>query len=619
MSDETFDYEARLDLIPNKPGCYIMRDRRGRIVYVGKAKDLKNRVKSYFAVSSGDTRAFVRRLPKVLSDIETIVTASEKEALILENTLIKAHQPRYNVLLKDDKNFISLRIDTKGEWPRVEVVRRQAKDGARYFGPYTGAKSIRQTLSLLNKYFQLRTCTDAALASRTRPCLQYQIKRCPAPCVFPVDRDLYDRHVRDAVLFLEGRGDELVNRLKEKMYEASEAMEFERAASYRDQILSVSKALARQSAVSTEIIDRDVFGFHREGDRFTVQVMFVRGGKLEGVKAFSYKDQEFPDAELMSSFLNLYYASGSFVPKEVLVPMAFDAEEFTAFEELLADMKGQKVAVYSPQRGAKKVLVDTANENAKVSFEKEHDKDERTQDLLENLQNRLGLRNYPERIECYDISNLQGKQIVASMVVFEDGVPNKAEYRRYKMKEVTAQDDFASMREVLSRRFAKVADGTSGAPSLVVVDGGKGQLGQASTVLEDLGLHEIDVISLAKSRVDKVGFEDEEITRSTERVFLPGRKNPVVLKQNSAELYLLERIRDEAHRFAITFHKELRRKASMKSVLDDIPGIGAKTRKDLLKHFGSLKKIRDASLTELEAAPGIGPKTAIAIHEFLND
>jgi len=437
--------------------------------------------------------------------------------------------------------------------------------------------------------------------------------------VFAVDTELYDRHVRDAVLFLEGRGDELVNRLKEQMYEASEDMEFERAASYRDQILSVSKALDRQSSVSVEIIDRDVFGYHREGDRLTVQVMYVRGGKLEGVKAFSYKGQEFPDQELMSSFLNLYYASGSFVPKEVLVPIAFDEEEFSAFEELLADMKGQKVAVYSPQRGAKKLLVDTANENARVSFEKEHDKDERTQDLLENLQNRLGLRNYPERIECYDISNLQGKQIVASMVVFEDGIPNKAEYRRYKMKEVTSQDDFASMREVLSRRFAKVADGTSGAPSLVVVDGGKGQLGQAFTVLEDLGLHEIDLISLAKSRVDKVGFEDEEITRSAERVFLPGRKNPVVLKQNSAELYLLERIRDEAHRFAITFHKELRRKASMKSVLDDIPGIGAKTRKDLLKHFGSLKKIRDASLEELEAAPGIGPKTAIAIHEFLND
>ena len=353
MSEEIFDYEARLDLIPHKPGCYIMRDRRDRIVYVGKAKDLKNRVKSYFAASSGDTRAFVQRLPKILSDIETIVTATEKDALVLENTLIKAHQPRYNVLLKDDKNFISLRINVKGEWPRVEVVRRQAKDGARYFGPYTDARSIRQTLSLLNKYFQLRTCTDAALTSRTRPCLQYQIKRCPGPCVFAVDTELYDRHVRDAVLFLEGRGDELVNRLKEKMYEASEDMEFERAANYRDQILSVSKALDRQSSVSVEIIDRDVFGYHREGDRLTVQVMYVRGGKLEGVKAFSYKGQEFPDQELMSSFLNLYYASGSFVPKEVLVPIAFDEEEFSAFEELLADMKGQKVAVYSPQRGAK--------------------------------------------------------------------------------------------------------------------------------------------------------------------------------------------------------------------------------------------------------------------------
>ena len=616
--DELFDYETKLALIPHKPGCYIMRDRRGRIVYVGKAKDLKNRVRSYFA-SSGDTRAFVQRLPRILSDIETIVTANEKEALVLENTLIKAHKPRYNVLLKDDKNFLSLRIDQKKDWPRVEVVRRQNKDGARYFGPYTDAPSIRRTLSLLNKYFQLRTCTDAVLNNRERPCLQYQIKRCPGPCVFDIDRGLYDQHVKDAILFLEGRGDELLKRLQEKMYEASDDMEFERAANYRDQILSIKRALERQTAVTVEKIDRDVVGFHREGDRLTVQLMFVRGGKLEGAKSFGYKDQEFPDQELVSSFLNLYYASGSFVPKEVLVPVTFDPQECEAFEELLSDLKGQKVNVYAPQRGAKRALLDTANENARVSFEKEHDKDERTQDLLENLQNRLGLRNYPERIECYDISNFQGRQIVGSMVVFEDGIPAKAEYRRYKMKLVTSQDDFASMNEILTRRFSKVAQGESEAPSLVVIDGGKGQLGQAAAVLHDLGLHEIDLISLAKSRVDKVGFEDSEITRSTERVFLPGRKNPIVLKQNSAELYLLERIRDEAHRFAITFHKELRRKESMKSVLDDIPGIGEKTRKDLLKHFGSLKKIREADLSALQNAPGIGPKTAQSIYEFLHD
>lgn len=617
MSDDVFDYEARLDLIPHKPGCYIMRDRRGRIVYVGKAKDLKNRVRSYFS-ASGDTRAFVARLPKILSDIETIVTANEKEAMILENTLIKAHLPRYNVQLKDDKNFLSLRIDTKKDWPRVEVVRRQYKDGARYFGPYHAAKSIRQTLNLLNKFFQLRTCTDAVLRTRTRPCLQYQIKRCPGPCVIDVDKAAYDQHVRDTILFLEGRGDELLDRLKASMFQASDDMEFERAALFRDQIVSIQRALERQTAVSTELVDRDVVGFHREGDRLTVQVMYVRRGKLEGAQSFSYKGQEFPEGELISSFLNLYYASGNFVPKEVLVPVALDEAEFAAFEELLSDLKGQKVAVYSPQRGAKKALVDTANENARVSFEKQHDKDERTQDLLEILQNRLGLRNYPERIECYDISNFQGRQIVGSMVVFEDGVPAKAEYRRYKMKEVTSQDDFASMREMLTRRFSKVASGESEAPSLVVIDGGKGQLGQAATVLQDLGLHEIDLISLAKSRVDKVGFEDEEITRSSERVFLPGRKNPIVLKQNSSELYLLERVRDEAHRFAITFHQELRRKQSMKSVLDEIPGIGEKTRKDLLKHFGSLKKIREATVEQLQGAPGIGPKTAQTIHEFLN-
>jgi excinuclease ABC subunit C len=592
-----------------------MKDRRGNVVYVGKAKDLNNRVRSYFQ-PAGDQRTFVEALPHVLGDIDVIITESEKEAMILENTLIKQHQPRFNVKLKDDKNFLSLRIDNDAEWPRVQVVRRQKKDRARYFGPYHTAKSIRRTLNVLNRHFQLRTCPDNVLNNRTRPCLQYQIKRCPGPCVFDIDRDEYMGHVEDAILFLEGRGDELVEGLRDKMMDASDALEFELAAHYRDQIASIEKALQRQHAVSTDWVDRDVFGMYREGDRATMQVMFVRSGKLEGARSFSYEDQEFPDQEVLSSFLNLYYAAGNFIPKEILLPFELDEGEAEAYEELLGEKKHERVYVKVPKRGSKKALIDTAMANAKQSFEDEYSQEERNKDMLDKLGGRLKLRQYPQRIECFDISNFQGKQIVGSMVVFEDGEPNKQEYRRYKMKDVSAQDDFASMREILMRRFKKVAEDEGPRPDLVVIDGGRGQLAQAVTVLEDLGIHDVDVVALAKARVDRVGFDDPEVTKSRERVFLPGRKNPVMLNPNSAELFLLERLRDEAHRFAITYHQELRRKQTLRSVLEDIPGVGKKTKKDLLRHFGSLSKIRKASPEQLREVPGVGPQTADAIAEF---
>lgn len=615
---ERFDYEAKLKLIPHEPGCYLMRDKRGKIVYVGKAKDLKNRVRNYFQ-TSGDPRPFVAALPRVLGDIETIITANEKEALILENNLIKAHKPRYNVQLKDDKNFLSLRIDRGKKWPRVEVVRKQKKnDKAKYFGPYHSAKSIRQTLNLLNKYFQLRTCPDHVLKNRSRPCLQYQIKRCPGPCVFDIDPDDYRRNVDEAVMFLEGRGDELVDTIEERMYRASKREEFELAAHYRDQMRSIERVLQRQLAVSTEWIDRDILGFYREGDRVSIEVMFVRKGRLEGARSFGFKDQEFPDEEVLSSFLNLFYASGNFVPKEVLLPFELPDDESEVFEELLGEMKGQKVTVHVPQRGQKAALVKTADTNAEHAFEEEHSEEERASDTLEKLQRALKLRTFPQRIECYDISNLQGKQIVGSMVVFEDGEPAKEEYRHYKMKEVTSQDDFASMREMLGRRFARVADGDGPAPDLVVIDGGKGQLSQAVHILEDLGLHDLEVVSLAKARVDRVGYRDPEVTRSRERVFKPNRKNPILLNENSAELYLLERLRDEAHRFAITFHKNLRRKETLKSSLDDVPGVGKKTRTALLQHFGNLRRIKRASVEELQEVEGIGARTAEEIFVFFN-
>ena len=620
-SDEPFDIQARLATIPHKPGCYLMRDRRGRIIYIGKAKDLKNRVRNYFQLH-GDPRPFVRRLPQILGDIETIITASEKEALILENTLIKAHKPRYNVQLKDDKSFLSLRVDKNQKWPRVEVIRSKGssktKPGQRTFGPYSSAYAIRQTLQVLNKHFMLRTCPDHVLSNRSRPCLQYQIKRCPGPCVLPVDKERYQQDVHQAVMFLEGRGDELVERLREKMHRASEELEFELAARYRDQIQAIEKVLERQVAVGHREVDQDAFGFYREGDRLTFQVLFIRRGRLEGAQSFSYTDQEFPDEELFSSFLNLYYNAGNHVPNEVLLPLTLEDEEVEAFEELFSELAGHRVYVQSPQRGAKRALIATAQTNARHSFEEEHAKEERARDLLEKLQGRLKLKNLPRRIECYDISNLQGAQVVGSLVAFIDGEPAKSEYRHYKMRLVHGQDDFASMHEMLTRRLGKVANGDDDPPDLIVVDGGKGQLGQAMAVIEDLGLHHIDVVSLAKSRVDEVGFDDPEVTRSPERVFLPGRKNPVVLRQNSAELYLLQRVRDEAHDFAIGFHKQLRRKASLRSSLDDIPGIGPKTKRALLRHFGSLVKIKAATLEELQGVEGVGPSTAEAIRGFFH-
>ena len=610
----TFDFAAKLEGIPHEPGCYIMKDRQDRIIYIGKAKDLKKRVRNYFQ-PSGDPRPFVRRLPRLLGDIETIITHNEKEALILENTLIKRHKPRYNIALKDDRYYMSLRIDTKHPWPRVEVVRKPKEDGAKYFGPYSSGHAIRRTLKVLNKHFQLRTCTDTVLENRTRPCLQYQIKRCPGPCVFDIDAQEYHRHVQETVLFLEGRGDELVERLKEKMELASEEMEFELAAHYRDQIGSIDSVLEKQRVVTVEEVDRDAIGYYREGERLVIQLMYIRSGRLEGATSYPFKDQGGTDQEILSSFVNIYYNSGTLVPDEILLP--FELEETEAFEELLREVKGKRVKLSVPQRGAKSAMIQTANVNAEHAFKQKHEKEEQTTDLLEKLQEHLNLRNFPERIECYDISNFQGDPIVGSMVVFIQGEPAKKEYRTYRMKEVKAQDDFASMNELLTRRCRRIAEGKEDAPQLIVIDGGKGQLGQAVAVLEDFGLsQEIDVIGLAKSRVDKVGFEDESVTRSPERVFLPGRKNPIVLKQNSDAIYLLQRIRDEAHRVAITYHKKLRRKKAIRSSLDEIPGVGKHTKQLLLKHFGSLKKVKSASKEELAQVQGIGSKTAQTLFDF---
>lgn len=614
---ETFDWEETLEEIPHEPGCYLMKDDRDRVLYIGKAKDLHDRVRDYFH-QSGDTRAFVSRLPHLLDDIETIITSNEKEALILENTLVKRHQPRFNVELKDDKNFLSLRVDRDAEWPRIEVVREQNDDGATYFGPYSSAGAIRRTLKIINKHFQLRTCPDTVLENRDRPCLQHQIGRCPAPCVLDVDRDEYMGQLEDAMLFLEGRADDLIEQLREKMQEASDNLEFELAARYRDQLESIEQVLERQVAVNSNDVDQDAIGYYREGDRVTMQVVYIREGRMEGARSFSLKNQEVADEAVLSSFLNLYYSSEHHIPREVLLPVEPSESEREAFEELLTEMADHRVYVKTPKRGKKRALVETAIKNAEHSFETEHSEEEQQKDLMQKLQRALELRNFPERIECYDISNLQGDQIVGSKVYFEEAEPEKSGYRHYKMRDVDAQDDFASMHEMLKRRFRKVAEGEEDAPDLVVIDGGKGQLGQAQAVLEDLGLHGIDLVALAKAKTDDVGFDDPEVTNTPERVFFPNRKNPQELDPNASATYLLQRLRDEAHRFAVEYHKKLRRKETLESSLDDVPGVGAKTKRTLLQHFGGLDAVKDATVEELREVEGVGPSTADTVRTYFN-
>jgi excinuclease ABC subunit C len=610
------EVKEQIEILPTEPGVYLFKDAKGEVIYVGKALNLRNRVRSYFN-RTGDNRYFVGILQDVLREIETIVTANEKEAIILENNLIKKHHPRFNVMLRDDKEFLCLRIDESHAWPRVEVVRARsiAKDGARYFGPYHSAQSIRETLRVINKHFQLRTCSDHVLTHRSRPCILYQIKRCPGPCVYPVDRAEYGEHVGSVMMFLEGRRKELARELGEKMERAAGALEFEKAAIYRDQLRAVTRSLERQNIVSAEMQNQDVFGFYREGETVEIQVLSVRQGRLTGGLSFSFKRMEFPDAEILSQFLGLFYDRGEEVPEEVLLPV--ELEDTAALAEWLGELAGRrKVEVLFPRRGERRRLVELATRNAENAFRAKRRGEESREETLQRLQRKLHLRHLPEHIECFDMAHLQGGAAVGSMVVFAGGIPDKTRYRHYRIKTASTDDDFAMMNEVLSRRYRRALE-EADVPDLIVIDGGKGQLGIARAVLEELGIEDVDVISLAKSRTFReVG--EEEVDHTPERVFLPGVKNAIVLRQNSSELFLLTRLRDEAHRFANVLHDKLRRKSSLRSALQDIPGIGAKRQRALLKGLGSLKRIREASLEELAAVPGMSASAARAVHRFLH-
>lgn len=578
---------------------YLLKDASGKVIYVGKAKNLRARLRQY--VRGGDERSQIRFLLAKIADVETLVTANDKEALILENTLIKQYKPRYNIRLKDDKSYVSVKVTVQDPWPRILVTRRIVKDGSRYFGPYDSAASVRETLDMIRKVIPLRTCPDAVFRNRSRPCLEYQIKRCLAPCCLPVDRNEYQRHLRAAILLLEGKSQELIRQLHAEMEEAAEALRFEDAARIRDRIRAIEKTQERQQVFTHHGGDADIWGLYREGGFLEVEVLFLRQGKLTSHQRYSLDNLEFPDEDILSMLLQQFYQGDRYIPDEVLVPV--NVADFETLEDWLSERKGQRVTVHHPQRGDKVRLLELAKENAAQAFRQRQDVTHQRQRMCTELQRALHLRRYPQRIECFDISNLQGRVAVGSQVTFIDGNPDKDLYRRYRIKTVEQADDFAMMSEVLLRRFSR-AQQEGSYPDLIVIDGGKGQLKVALEVLKNLGIDSVEAVALAKDRVERAP-RARELRHSEERVFLPGRKNPIVLRRNSNALFLLQRLRDEAHRFAITYHRKLRTRERLRSLLDSIPGIGAVRRRRLLRHFGSVRRMGSASVEELMQVPGI--------------
>jgi excinuclease ABC subunit C len=583
--------EEKLQNLPDAPGVYLMKDAKGHMIYIGKAVSLKSRVRSYF--QKGPKGEKTEIMVKQINDLETIVTHTELEALALESNLIKKHRPRYNVILRDDKNYPYLRFDVKTEYPRLEVVRRLKKDGALYYGPYVPAGGMWETLALIRRTFPIAPCKIEFKTDRPgRPCLQFQIGRCLGPCTGEADKVRYQDLVNQVRLLLEGKNRDLLDMLKQRMEEASQKMEYERAAELRDRITKLEGALEKQKIISSGFENQDVIGMAFEAGRADIQTLFIRNGMLLGRKDF-YLDEVrgMTEEEILNGFLHQFYAKEMIVPQEVLLP--FDVSDCSMLETWLTEKSGAKVEILVPQRGRKRELVQMASDNAVQSL-REHTLSRRSKErILMKLQEELGLINLPRRIEAFDISTIQGAESVASMVSFENNFPDKRQYKKFKIRTVAGQDDFASMAEVIERRYAKAKDAGT-LPDLILIDGGKGQLNAALDVLRELGVEGPDVIGLAKARSGEEGTE-----REFERVFLPGVDEPIILDPTSATTHLVARVRDEAHRFAITYHRKLRDKRAIRSELDDIAGIGDVRKKALLRHFGSVEKIRKATIDEI--------------------
>ncbi|EGO62332.1 excinuclease ABC subunit UvrC [Acetonema longum] len=595
MIETAVPVAEKLVHLPDKPGVYLMKNSQGKIIYVGKAVNLKNRVRSYFQSSRNHS-------PKVLSmvsriaDLEYIITASELEALILECNLIKQHRPKYNISLRDDKTYPYIKVTLGEDYPRLYITRKVAKDGSRYFGPYTNVGAVHETLGLIKKLFPLRSCKKL---DANRPCLQFHIRRCLAPCTGKVDSKTYREMIQSVCLLLEGRSDTVVKELRRQMQTASGNLEFERAAKLRDQLMAIEQVTEKQNVI-TGAGDQDAIGLARSAFGSCVQVFSIRSGKLIGREYFFLANSEHEeDDALLTAFIQQYYNQAGFIPREVLLPLELAEQELLA--EWLTGLKGGRVALEIPKRGTKKDIVNMAAGNAAIVLEEQAarlaSEVAHTQGAVTELAEYLSIPA-PERIECYDISHIQGAETVASMVVFEGGLPSKNEYRRYKLRTVEGKpDDFRSMREVLSRRFR---DTEGVLPGLVIIDGGKGQLSSALEIIRGQGLT-MPVVGLAKE---------------FEYIFREGISDPLILPRHSQALYLVQRIRDEAHRFAITYHRKLRSKRNMVSVLDHVEGIGPKRRKALWDHFGSLAKIKAATVEDLASAPGMTQPAAEAVHAF---
>ncbi len=604
------DLKEKLETLPKSPGVYLMKGKRGEVLYVGKAKVLLNRVRSYFQ-SSRDVTAKIESMISRIVDLETIVTGSELEALILENNLIKRHRPKYNVTLRDDKNYPLLRLPVLENYPRLEKVRKVKQDGARYFGPYVPGGGLREIVGLLRRIFPIPNCTIEIDGKLDRPCIEFEIKRCLAPCTGNQSQAEYREMIEQVILFLEGKDKVLVNTLKTHMQQRAEALDFESAARLRDQIKRVERALERQRITSSKLEDQDVIGLARNEGMAEIHVIFVRGGKVIGRKDFFFEQvADIPDEALCTGFIQQFYHKDIIVPREILIP--FNLEETALLQQWLSSRRGGPVNLLWPRRGKKKDLVHLANENAENGISGQQKVRSGGEAELVMLQELLGLSHLPVRIEGYDISNIMGTSAVGSMVVFENGLPKKSDYRHFKIKTIEGANDFGMMAEVLSRRFRPKAGEKTPAetkrPDLILIDGGLGQLSAVAPVLDDYGLSAIDLIGLAKER----GERDE-------RVFFHNTSEPFVLPIGAPATHLLMRVRDEAHRFAVSHHRKVRSKAMLETPLQKVAGIGPVKRRALLKHFGSLAKIREATLADLEAAPTMNAQSAIAVFDALRE
>jgi excinuclease ABC subunit C len=594
--------EEKLGRLPDRSGVYLYRDAKAQVIYVGKAASLRSRVRSYFQESrphDAKTDSMVRQI----ADLEYIVTDNELEALMLEANLVRKHRPRYNIILRDDKHYPFLKLTTNEEFPRLLVARRVQNDGATYYGPFYPATAMRETLRLTRQLFPLRTCAITIDGRLERPCIQYAIHRCNAPCTGWETREGYAGTVRDVQRFLEGKNEDLLGRLTEEMERAAGEEKFERAGVLRDQIQSLKKVLERQKIISTEEVDQDVVGVVRQGADACVELFFVRKGRLVGQEAFFFdKVAGWTDGEILSAFVRQFYGKAVVPAPELL--LSDDIPDAELVGEWLSSLGGRRVQLVAPQRGSRREFVAMAEANAAIALQNHLlSRDDRQQYVLEELQRALNLPGPPNRIEGYDISNIQGTEQVGSMVVWENGDMKKDDYKRFRIRTVAGADDFASLREVLSRRFGRALEQGTALPDLVLIDGGRGQLNVGLSVLQELGLDWIPVASLAKQQ---------------EEVYVGESLQPLALDPTSPALHTLQRIRDEAHRFAITYHKKLRSRRTIQSVLDAIPGVGPTIRTSLLKTLGSARRVREASVAELASVPKVTPKMAQRIHEHFH-